>query len=114
MTELAKNMGKVAHDLVGGDLRTPRDHADAAEGDLVRIGDRTGGLYRAEDGALRAVSIACTHMGCRLGWNTVDRTWDCPCHGSRFAAAGAVLHGPAVAPLEPIDLAAEVEPAEGA
>ena len=114
VTELAKNMGKVAHDLVGGYLRTPRDLADAAEGDLVRIGDRTGGLYRAEDGALRAVSIACTHMGCRLGWNTVDRTWDCPCHGSRFAAAGAVLHGPAVAPLEPIDLAAEVEPAEGA
>lgn len=103
--ELAENMAKVTGDLVGGYLRSPRDLGEAGEGDLVKIDGDAAGLYRAEDGNLRAVSIACTHMGCRLGWNPVDRTWDCPCHGSRFAADGAVLHGPAVAALKPVDLA---------
>ena len=104
-TELAKNMAKVTHDLVSGYLRSPKDLAEASEGDLVKTDQGAAGLYRAENGSFRAVSITCTHMGCRLGWNPVDRTWDCPCHGSRFAADGAVLHGPAVTALEPVDLA---------
>jgi glycine/D-amino acid oxidase-like deaminating enzyme/nitrite reductase/ring-hydroxylating ferredoxin subunit len=109
VTELAKNMAKVTHDLVGGYLRSPKDLAEAAEGDLVKVGGHTGGLYRADDGSWRAVTMACTHMGCRLGWNPVDRTWDCPCHGSRFAASGEVLHGPAVQPLARVELAADAE-----
>ena len=104
VTELAKNMAKVTGDLVGGYLRSPTELAEASEGDLVKLESGAAGLYRADDGRFRAVSIACTHMGCRLGWNPVDRTWDCPCHGSRFAAGGAVLHGPAVKPLTPVEL----------
>ena len=42
----------------------------------------------------------CTHMGCIVNWNAAERTWDCPCHGSRFAQDGAILEGPAVARLE--------------
>ncbi|MDC0671553.1 QcrA and Rieske domain-containing protein [Nannocystis radixulma] len=47
-----------------------------------------------------ALLLKCTHMGCTPGWNAAERSLDCPCHGSRFDAHGAVLKGPAKAPLE--------------
>jgi Rieske Fe-S protein len=64
-------------------------------------------VSRDENGTVHAVSARCTHMGCILNWNDAERTWDCPCHASRFAADGSVLQGPAVNPLEPRDLPKE-------
>jgi Rieske Fe-S protein len=57
-------------------------------------------ISRDDDGRLHAVSARCTHMGCLVNWNPAERSWDCPCHGSRFAPGGTVLEGPAVAALE--------------
>ncbi|UUP15938.1 FAD-dependent oxidoreductase [Nitratireductor thuwali] len=57
--------------------------------------------WRDEAGKLHTMSAHCTHKGCPLTWNNADRTWDCPCHGSIFAADGTVLHGPARVPLPP-------------
>jgi Rieske Fe-S protein len=57
---------------------------------------------RHADGSLTLVSAVCTHMGCLVDWNESERTWDCPCHGSRFAPDGAVLGGPAERPLPPV------------
>jgi Rieske Fe-S protein len=58
-------------------------------------------VYRDDDGRFHELSAACTHLGCVVQWNDVERSWDCPCHGSRFAPAdGAVLNGPAATPLE--------------
>jgi Rieske Fe-S protein len=61
------------------------------------------GVYRGLDGTVHAVSLRCTHLGCLLRFNAAERSWDCPCHGSRFAVDGAVLEGPAVHPLSPRD-----------
>ena len=55
--------------------------------------------YRDSHGALTLRSAVCTHMGCVVGWNDAERTWDCPCHGSRFTPQGEVISGPAEKPL---------------
>jgi glycine/D-amino acid oxidase-like deaminating enzyme/nitrite reductase/ring-hydroxylating ferredoxin subunit len=55
--------------------------------------------YRDARGAISVRSAVCTHMGCLVTWNTADRTWDCPCHGSRFTPTGDVISGPAEQPL---------------
>ena len=56
-------------------------------------------VYRDEDGGFHARSAVCPHLGCIVGWNTAERSWDCPCHGSRFSPEGAVISGPAEGPL---------------
>ncbi|WP_436912275.1 FAD-dependent oxidoreductase [Halosimplex marinum] len=61
-------------------------------------------VYRDEDGAVHAVSAVCPHMGCLVSWNDGERSWDCPCHGSRFDVDGSVLDTPAVDDLDPVDL----------
>ncbi|HEX6230695.1 MAG TPA: universal stress protein [Actinomycetota bacterium] len=69
------------------------------EGGIVTVGDHKVAVYRAQNGALTTVSATCTHMGCTVRWNPAQATWDCPCHGSRFAPTGEVLNGPADKPL---------------
>jgi len=59
--------------------------------------------YRDPAGQVTLRSAICTHMGCTVGWNTAERTWDCPCHGSRFTTTGDVISGPAEAPLAKAD-----------
>jgi glycine/D-amino acid oxidase-like deaminating enzyme/nitrite reductase/ring-hydroxylating ferredoxin subunit len=69
------------------------------EGKVVERNGRKVAAYRDPAGALTVRSATCTHMGCIVGWNPGERTWDCPCHGSRFATDGTVISGPAEAPL---------------
>ena len=52
----------------------------------------------------RGVSAACTHLGCLVTFNPAERSWDCPCHGSRFATEGTVIEGPAVDDLDARDI----------
>jgi Rieske Fe-S protein len=59
--------------------------------------------FRTDDGELIERSAYCTHLACVVRWNSLERSWDCPCHGSRFAPSGEVLNGPAIAPLATID-----------
>jgi glycine/D-amino acid oxidase-like deaminating enzyme/nitrite reductase/ring-hydroxylating ferredoxin subunit len=71
------------------------------EGRILRGGVKKIAAYRDDSGVLHAVSAVCTHLGCQVAWNPGERSWDCPCHGSRFDVDGEVLQGPAVDPLEP-------------
>jgi Rieske Fe-S protein len=71
---------------------------------VISFDSKTVAAYRDEENVLHAVSAACTHMGCTLHWNTAEKSWDCPCHGSRFDVDGKVLHGPAIVDLEPSPL----------
>ena len=80
---------------------TRRDIAqlEPGEGAIVSSrGEKVAG-FRDDDGALHAVSTRCTHLGCQVAWNAAERSWDCPCHGSRFDVHGAILNGPATTPL---------------
>jgi len=70
------------------------------EGRVAGSGLGQRAVYRDDSGELHALSARCTHLGCIVRFNRAERTWDCPCHGSRFAPTGDVIEGPAVAPLE--------------
>ncbi|MFA5524063.1 MAG: (2Fe-2S)-binding protein [Tissierellales bacterium] len=63
------------------------------------IEGKRAGAYKDEEGNLHLVNTTCTHMGCELNWNSAERTWDCPCHGSRFSYDGTIVEGPATKPL---------------
>jgi glycine/D-amino acid oxidase-like deaminating enzyme/nitrite reductase/ring-hydroxylating ferredoxin subunit len=74
------------------------------EGDVVRYHGKKVAAYRDPAGHVHAVSAKCTHLGCDVEWNGAERSWDCPCHGSRFGTDGSVLSGPATKPLERRDV----------
>jgi Rieske Fe-S protein len=69
------------------------------EGKLLDLDGKRVAAYRDFDGSTCVRSAMCTHMACEVTWNRAERTWDCPCHGSRFKPDGAVIAGPAESPL---------------
>jgi Rieske Fe-S protein len=84
--------------VLPGDVPSEADIPRGA-GRVVRRGTRLLAIYRDDDGRLHERSAACTHLRCVVNWNDLERSWDCPCHGSRFDPLGAVLNGPATEPL---------------
>jgi 3-phenylpropionate/trans-cinnamate dioxygenase ferredoxin reductase subunit len=71
------------------------------EAGVLELDGEKRAVYRDADGTVHALSPVCTHLGCLVDWNAAERTWDCPCHGSRFDHEGRVLQGPAKRALEP-------------
>lgn len=83
---------------------TPRQHAQVSsvapgEAQIMDVYGQTLAAYRSPRGQLHVVAPVCTHMKCTVQWNAVETSWDCPCHGSRFAPDGQVISGPALVPL---------------
>jgi glycine/D-amino acid oxidase-like deaminating enzyme/nitrite reductase/ring-hydroxylating ferredoxin subunit len=107
----ARELGTVAKEnadvaLQYGDYVTPGQVDDVesippGEGRVVRRGAHKIAVYRDESGRLHERSAACTHVRCIVDWNTAEKSWDCPCHGSRFDPYGKVLNGPALDDLHP-------------
>jgi glycine/D-amino acid oxidase-like deaminating enzyme/nitrite reductase/ring-hydroxylating ferredoxin subunit len=77
-------------------LLSSADLPSAGEASVIREGGRPYGVYRDDDGRVHTVSAVCPHMKCVTRWNDAERTWDCPCHGSRFTHEGEVISGPAL------------------
>ena len=111
-TEFLKENLKTAQHFIADRLHVRRAkdfQLDPGESCLVKVDGDPVAAYRDDYGRLYAVSASCTHMGCVVGWNATDRSWDCPCHGSRFGVDGSVIHGPAKSPLKPVDMAGTKE-----
>lgn len=99
---LAKHGAETAIHLAGDRLkRSSEDELEPGEGAVVGNGIGQQAVFRDDAGNLHRLSARCTHLGCIVAFNQVARTWDCPCHGSRFDTSGAVLEGPATEPLRP-------------
>lgn len=96
----------VAVNFISGKLfpGSPNNDIEKGEGKIIDIDGQKVGAYRDEEGKLYFVNTGCTHLGCQVKWNSAERTWDCPCHGSRFSPAGDVIEGPTVKPLERIEV----------
>jgi nucleotide-binding universal stress UspA family protein/nitrite reductase/ring-hydroxylating ferredoxin subunit len=78
------------------------EELERGQGAVVTLAGHSLAVYRDDSGGVHRLSPKCTHMGCTVGWNPDARTWDCPCHGSRYDALGRVIHGPAAENLAPI------------
>lgn len=95
---------ETARHLVAGHLKPvsdePLEQLPVGEGRVIKANGQKLAVFRDSDGALHVVSAICTHQGCQVAFNPVERSWDCPCHGSRFDIDGRVLDGPAKKPLE--------------
>jgi glycine/D-amino acid oxidase-like deaminating enzyme/nitrite reductase/ring-hydroxylating ferredoxin subunit len=84
------------------DLGKSVDNLKNGGGKVITLKGKEVAVYKDESGNIHALSAICTHMGCTVGWNDKDKTWDCPCHGSRYSAEGKVIHGPTVKNLNKI------------
>ena len=95
-------MAQYADLVTPGDIDSV-DQIAKGEGAVLRSGLSKIAVYRDVDGALHNRSAVCTHLGCVVSWNAAEKTWDCPCHGSRFDRLGSVINGPANKDLPPVE-----------
>jgi glycine/D-amino acid oxidase-like deaminating enzyme/nitrite reductase/ring-hydroxylating ferredoxin subunit len=98
----------VAKEFMGDRISTPElddlEKIATGSGEVVEWKGERVALYKDEEGKVFACSATCTHMGCIVHWNSAEKSWDCPCHGSRFNFDGKVIQGPANKDLEAKEL----------
>jgi glycine/D-amino acid oxidase-like deaminating enzyme/nitrite reductase/ring-hydroxylating ferredoxin subunit len=102
--EMWKTGAHVVKEFVGQRIKkSTLEELRPGEAQVADIDGRKVAISRDEDGVLHKVSAKCTHMGCIVAYNQTERSWDCPCHGARFARDGRVLRGPSTRPLGLVD-----------
>jgi glycine/D-amino acid oxidase-like deaminating enzyme/nitrite reductase/ring-hydroxylating ferredoxin subunit len=103
ISNVMRNAAESVGHLFGDRTKTPRmdlpSDIPPGEGRVLMVDERRLAVYHDPKGGLRAVSATCTHLGCVVAFNDAEATWDCPCHGSRFALDGSIITGPALKPL---------------
>jgi hypothetical protein len=102
VTARGEDVANLAEYLTGGEIKSVEELAPG-EGAIIRRGLAKIAAYRQDDGNVIEHSAVCTHVGCIVHWNGLEKCWDCPCHGSQFAPDGQVLNGPAVKPLAEVE-----------
>lgn len=97
--KLFTDIGMSVKGLLKGLLHRPGKEAAALEkgqGEIVLFGGKRYACYKDETGEIHKIPAACPHLGCELTWNPDEKSWDCPCHGSRFDMDGNLLDNPAI------------------
>ena len=96
--ETKKQSQRAEKHLAQHDSQRPLKDTDVkkGEGKIIEVDGKKVGAYRDQNGNLHFVNPVCAHMGCQVNWNPAEKSWDCPCHGSRYDVDGNVLNGPAV------------------
>lgn len=89
-----------AKDLIQAELNIDKDKLGEDDGAIIQEGGKPVAICRNKHGKIRKYSAFCTHMNCVVKWNRTEKTFDCPCHGSRFNTKGEVITGPATKPLK--------------
>jgi Rieske Fe-S protein len=102
VSELANTVSQLKEWVTGGDVSS-EDEIPPNSGAVVGWGLGKAAVYRDPQGALHRYSALCSHTGCVIAWNDIEKTWDCPCHGSRYDAHGHVINGPAKHNLDPAE-----------
>lgn len=101
--ELENMIKQSIKSLVVDKFKNPKEVLDDVkndEGKIVMFGEEKIGVYKDKAGNVYAVKPVCTHLGCELSWNNLNKTWDCPCHGSRFEYTGKSIYSPSMKDLE--------------
>jgi Rieske Fe-S protein len=88
--------------VTAGDIKSEAE-LKPGTGAVMRDGVSKVAVLRDENGEIHKFAAVCPHLGCVVGWNSTERTWDCPCHGSRFSAEGRVYQGPANTDLSDVE-----------
>lgn len=101
--ELGNMIKEVGNSLILNKMKNPKEFLSDLgedEGKVIEVGNEKLGAYRDKNGKIYVIKPVCTHLGCELSWNNLDKTWDCPCHGSRFTYEGISIYDPSVKNLE--------------
>lgn len=105
--ELGNMLKEVSYSAIINKLEKIKEQVNKVkqnEGKIVEVDGKKVGVYRNEKGEAYAVKPYCTHLGCELSWNNLEKTWDCPCHGSRFTYEGKSIYDPSIKDLERIEI----------
>ena len=101
--EVTNMVKESVNSLVAKKLELPQEEANQiqnGEGKIVEVNGQKIGIYKNNEGEIYKVNPVCKHLGCELSWNNLDKTWDCPCHGSRYDFKGNLIYGPSVKDLD--------------